>query len=352
MSFLRSLPDKQILSKITELVRRERSLTRGVLLHLIEIERRRLHLKLGYASMFDYCTTGLGYSSSAAARRIRTARCIARYPEVLALLKSNEVNLSTVSQVSRVLTPDNKATLLQRICGKSQREVGAIIAEYEPRPMPPDRVRPIVVQVPANALATGSSTEVVAAAAELPVVSKCAESKYADSNDLQSAHCRSGSELPQPSTEKRMHLSFSASEAFMAKLEKIRSLAWHKLPANASLEQVFDLAMDCFIQKEDPRERQTRREHLRNRKETTAKKASTRSRHIAATVKDDVFVRDQSRCSHVGAAGKRCEATRALQIDHIEPFSRGGANSACNLRVLCAYHNRLEAERVLGRGGG
>lgn len=102
---LQSLSDQEILSRIHELAVRERSLTRAVLLHLNEIERRRLHLKLGYASMFDYCTSGLGYSSSAAARRIRTTRCIARFPEVFVLLEANEVNLSTVSRCRGCLRP-------------------------------------------------------------------------------------------------------------------------------------------------------------------------------------------------------------------------------------------------------
>jgi 5-methylcytosine-specific restriction endonuclease McrA len=38
-----------------------------------------------------------------------------------------------------------------------------------------------------------------------------------------------------------------------------------------------------------------------------------------------------------------------LQIDHVKPAARGGANTIDNLRLLCAYHNRLEAERLMGR---
>jgi hypothetical protein len=120
---LRSLSDKSILSRIQQLTRRERSITLLVLLHLNEIERRQLHLKHGYASMFDYCTSGLGYSASAAGRRIRTARCVARYPEIRRLLASNEVNISTVAQVSRILTVENKDAVIRRIRRKSQREV-------------------------------------------------------------------------------------------------------------------------------------------------------------------------------------------------------------------------------------
>ncbi|UCH83584.1 MAG: HNH endonuclease, partial [Candidatus Latescibacterota bacterium] len=41
-------------------------------------------------------------------------------------------------------------------------------------------------------------------------------------------------------------------------------------------------------------------------------------------------------------------STWGLEIDHIEPHARGGANAANNLRLLCGRHNRLEAKRVLG----
>ena len=342
MPFLRSLSDKQILSKLNELVSRERSLTRGVLLHLNEIERRRLHLKLGYASMFDYCTTGLGYSSSAAARRIRTARCIARYPEVLALLKSNEVNLSTISQVSRILTPENKDRLLSRIRRKTQREVELVLAELEPRALPRERVTPIVVQLPTAVAPSSTAMKLSPPATMVPGD----ESKSGAYNALQSDHCRSGSE--STAIEKRMHLSFSVSDEFMAKLEKIRSLAWHKLPANASMEQVFTFVMDYVIEKEDPRKRNERRMARQNQPSAIAKARSKRTRHVAAAMRDSVLQRDEGRCTYVGDSGKRCDSTQAIQIDHIEPFARGGKSSADNLRVLCAYHNRLEAERLMG----
>ncbi len=370
---LRNLSDREILSRIQELTRRERSLTLAVLLHLSEIERRRLHLKQGYASMFDYCTTGLGYSASAAARRIRTARCMARFPEMHALLESNEVNLSTVSQVSRVLSPENKDRLLTRIRGRSQREVDAIVAEYEPRSFPPDRIRPVVVRVPTVASAQAAAGVAASCSADVPAPS--GSQTPAPHSAPTSDHYRSGSDLCElrdgaPThresstvTEKRMLVSFSASEAFMAKLEKIRSLAWHQLPANPSLEQTFGLAMDRFIEKEDPSARRERREERKERSHTKGdEKREQRPaverpskvphpRHVTAAVKDEVFTRDGGRCSYVGASGRRCASTRALQVDHINPIARGGRGAPGNLRLLCAFHNRLEAERVLGTVG-
>jgi hypothetical protein len=76
---LRSVSDHEILSRTQQLVSQERKMTLRVLLHLNEIERRKLYLTLGHASMFDYCTAGLGYSTAAAVRRIQTT-VIVRFP--------------------------------------------------------------------------------------------------------------------------------------------------------------------------------------------------------------------------------------------------------------------------------
>ena len=124
----------------------DRKLTLSLLLHLNEIERRQLYLKRGYSSMFVYCTSHLRFSEPAAARRIRTARCLARFPELHTYLESGDVNLTTVSMVAKFLRPENAGVLLARIRGKSRREVEQVVAELEPRAvLPPDRVRVIVV---------------------------------------------------------------------------------------------------------------------------------------------------------------------------------------------------------------
>src|SRR5262245_35985164 len=112
---LRSLSDSQVLSRLQNLVRQEREVTLLVLAHLNEVERRRLHLKLGYASLFDYCTSKLGYSASAAVRRIRSARCAVRFPIAHEMLKHNELTISTLFQVSRALTDANHEELLTRV---------------------------------------------------------------------------------------------------------------------------------------------------------------------------------------------------------------------------------------------
>jgi len=108
--------------------------------------------------------------------------------------------------------------------------------------------------------------------------------------------------------------------------------------------------MDEYLERHDPEMRVARRAEKRKKRSAKTKTSlpGETARHIPAAVRDRVYARDNGRCTFVGPAGVRCDSTRGLQIDHIEPFARGGGNQASNLRLLCAKHNRLEAERSFG----
>ena len=341
---LRSFSDSEIISRTETLVARERKLTLSVIVHLCEIDRRQLYLKRGYSSLFDNCTAGLGYSTGAAWRRVEAARCIGQFPDIHALLESNAVNLSTLGQVARLLTAENKDALLARIRGKSQREVEAIAAEYEPkRAIPRDKVRTIVVRVPAPSTSAGSNFR----NGNKPEASAQPELQPAphQSHDTAPAEPLAGAAL----LERRAVVQFSASETVMRKLDHVRSIASHRLAGNATFEEIMEFLADYFTEREDPAARHERREARKHTAKRVEKAAQQRDpRQIPAQVRDRVFVRDKYQCTYVSDAGKRCESRHVLQVDHIRPVARGGASAPDNLRVLCAYHNRLESERLMG----
>jgi 5-methylcytosine-specific restriction endonuclease McrA len=322
---LRSVSDQHLLSAADTIAVQDRKLTLKLLAHLHEIERRKLYSKLGYSSMFDYCTTRLHFSEPAAARRLRTARCLARFPQLGALLEAGEVNLSTVSMVAKLMTPATVDIILSRIRGKSRREVERLIAEYEPRmALPVDRVRAVVVPV-------GASRGFTVAG---------------DSEKAPTCDAVPPPATPEHDLERRSVIQFTAREEFMAKVERVRTLVWHQLPG-ASFEKLFELALDELIARRDPAARQKRREQ--RRPIVLPSSAEGSKRYVRAAVRDHVFARDGFRCTYVAADGRRCSATVALQVDHIRPIARGGASTTDNLRILCAQHNRLEGERLMGR---
>ena len=147
--------------------------------------------------------------------------------------------------------------------------------------------------------------------------------------------------------EHRALIQFSADEDFLTLIERVRSAASHRLSPNATLEQVFALVMNEYVKREDPAMRHERREAKKSSARFDSK-ALKSPRQIPARVWDQVFVRDRGRCTYVSPDGQRCDAARFLQVDHIQPVARGGGATVGNLRLLCAHHNRLEAERLMG----
>ncbi len=70
-----ALSDPALLRATSTLVRHERHLQGAVIDHLGEIEARRLYLRRGCSSLFDYAVRELGYSDAAAGRRSAPCGC-------------------------------------------------------------------------------------------------------------------------------------------------------------------------------------------------------------------------------------------------------------------------------------
>jgi hypothetical protein len=62
------------------------------------------------------------------------------------------------------------------------------------------------------------------------------------------------------------------------------------------------------------------------------------------------MARDGYQCTFTGPEGNRCPERGRLQLDHYPvPDGCGGPSTTANLRVRCAAHNALAAERFYGR---
>jgi len=380
----KSLSDKELLIQIEKIRRREHLSTIDILLHLNEVERRQLHLKLGYSSLYDYCVKHLRYSSSGASRRVAVARCIRRHPEVLDLLRSQKLNVTGVSLVASVLREDNKTELLHRMQDKTQREIDAIAARYRPPIAFRDRVKPVRVAMSERRVAAHEDRPAAQEALATPrleaperrvaaqeaseksaleaLEGACEKSNYAHNGQSRAVtdYKTTGNESedsPAVRTEQKMLVQFLTGPEFMKKYEKVRALLSQRL-LDTSFENVFGFLIEAFLDHHCPARRKVRRDNRKvkeqSRKKRRAAPASRQgerrspSRRIPVAVRDKVYARDKGRCTYVSRTGKRCGSTQALQIDHIKPFARGGANVASNLRVLCAKHNRLAAQEVFG----
>lgn len=65
-----------------------------------------------------------------------------------------------------------------------------------------------------------------------------------------------------------------------------------------------------------------------------------RARMIPSSVKQEVWLRDQGKCTMCGASDE-------LHFDHIIPYSRGGSSMIpANVQLLCARHNLGKSAKI------
>ena len=94
---LSSLSDSALLESTHRVAAREREATRTLIEHLVEVDRRRSFLALGFSSLHEFAVKSLKLSDGAAARRIQAVRLSRDLPEVVDQVRTGEVSLSYVS---------------------------------------------------------------------------------------------------------------------------------------------------------------------------------------------------------------------------------------------------------------
>ncbi|MGQ0548284.1 MAG: hypothetical protein ACT4PY_01245, partial [Armatimonadota bacterium] len=93
LSTVAQLSDHDLLARVKDLAQREREATVALIVHLAELDERRLYLAEGYSSLFKYCTDVLHLSEHAAYNRIETTRAVRRFPVLLEHLAAGCVTL-------------------------------------------------------------------------------------------------------------------------------------------------------------------------------------------------------------------------------------------------------------------
>ena len=77
---LKNLSPHELIQNTKRLVETERKTTLEILQYLREIDQRKLYLKWGFSSLFDFVVKELNYDHGAAGRRISAMRLIHEIP--------------------------------------------------------------------------------------------------------------------------------------------------------------------------------------------------------------------------------------------------------------------------------
>lgn len=311
---LGDVSDGELEAGATELLGAGARLEARLVAHLAEIDARRLALRVGFSSLYDYCRKRLGLSDYEAFSRIAAARVARRFPVVFELLARREVTLTTLCEVRQFLNDENDASLLNAVKRKTKLQVREVLAERFPR------------------------ADVAASTRKLPDWDPLSPGRY------------------------RLEVTLSTEQK--EKLEYARGLLGHA-EVSGDLARVLERGLDLLIAKLEQQRfgslsaGRAAKASARDKREAGATALAVRGmggerrreegrQHIPLEVRRQVVARDGACCAFVGESGHRCGARERLEFHHKLAWARGGPDTADNLQLLCRAHNRLVAELELG----
>jgi hypothetical protein len=377
-SNLKTIPDDELLRRLSDLLRASRRVEADLVAHIAEVDARRLYAREAAPSMFAYCTEILHLSEPEAALRIRVARASRSHSVILTMLRDGRIHLSGVALLAPVLTRANRATLLKRATHKSKRQIEELVAEMAPRPDVKGTMRKLPVRhhevsaAPASpggsvtsspdgtggarAAATEQRPDAVVPVSDCgsessrpqlrPVAVVAAEAGAAESPFVSSpVPHTTGRAAVEALAPARYSIRFTASAELHDKLERLQALMRHSVP-DGYLATIIDRAVTRELERLE-----ARRFGKTGKPRTGDDEVDTRpkSRHVPAAVRRAVHQRDGGRCTYRDNLGRQCTKRHDLEFHHRKPFARGGDHSVEALTLMCRTHNVLMAERDYGR---
>lgn len=342
-SRIAQLKDHELIARTQELLGRERQITAHLVMHLAEMDRRRLYLKEGCTSLHAYCMEVLHLSEYAAYNRIAAARAGRKFPLVLEMLASGEIHLAGVGLLAPHLTHANYRSVLARARHRSKRQVQELVAELSPQPVVEARV--CVVEA-----ARPTPTEPVATA-EPPTLAPTHRGGDNPEKPVQpTAPTASNPPLPtttQPIAPDQFRVHFTANAESIQLLRRAQDLLQHQVPGG-DLAEVFHLALAGLVETLE-RKKVGARKKVGTRNGVRPNQTPPSSRYIPAEVRRNVWSRDGARCAFSASTGRRCSATGHLEFHHVIPYARGGPATADNIELRCRAHNDYEAVVAYGK---
>jgi 5-methylcytosine-specific restriction endonuclease McrA len=328
-----SLSDDELVSRLVALVSQSRSTEAALVLHIGEMDARRLYARHAAPSMFVYCTDVLHLTEAAAYRRITVARAAREHPVLLERLADGRIHLTGIATLAPHLTPENRDAMLSRAIHKSKKQIEELVAELAPRPDAPssirklpDRAATLVVPKPAEAPIELAPERVLAPAAE-PVFRPSPPA----------------APVFQPLSPARYKVQFTAGPDLREDLQRLRALLRSDVP-DGDLAAIIGKAV---------REMRQRLEARRFAQTKSPRKQPARiddsSRYVPAEVRRVVYRRDGGQCRFVDDHGRRCPERHRLVYHHQHAYGLGGGTNVENICLMCEEHNRYRAELDYGK---
>ena len=306
---LHNISNDELILRMQKLVRTERKVMHLVLLHIAEIESRKLYADLGFDGMYSYLTQGLGYSESAAYRRLQSARLLKQIPSVAESIEDGSLNLSQLTQVQK--------------CLKQSAKQGETISVQQTRE----------VLEKLHNKSSFETQKTLALEMNLPV----------------EIH-----EKVKPQQDESIRLEVNLTKEQFEELQTAKSLLSHICPDSGWSEVIGTLAKQFNSKKLKGKTKtlalseKTTQSFAATEVQTITNQAQKLGRrYISVHTKRMLFAKAQNCCEYKDPRShQRCNSKYKLEIDHRNPIALGGTNDFRNLRVLCRTHNALAARQA------
>jgi hypothetical protein len=322
ISSFRHLSDAQLSNRLSHLVSAERHATAELVACLEEFDRRRLHLALGFSSLYAFCQKQLQLGEGAAYRRIEVARATRRCPQLLHMLKDGRLSLATACLIAPKLGGVDAPELLQQAAYKSKREVELLMATRYPRPPVPSAVRKLPQPRPVAIQNTSLHRSISARTLDLvqPQVLLEPPSRPA---------------VVAPLSESRYKLQVTISSVARERLAQIQDLMRHRLPSGdpaAIIEQALQVLHAELL----------KRKAAEVAKPRTGKRASgAEGRYIPAAVKREVWRRDGGALRVHGIRWRQVRLLTRRGIPSCAAVRRGRPGNASKHRAALPGAQRI-----------
>jgi hypothetical protein len=334
------LSDEALVRRVRDLAARERETTIELILHIAEVDRRKLYRRLGYEYTAHWCMHELGMSESAAYKRVKAGCAASRYPAVLKALLEARLHLSGLAELVPHLNAENVGSLVAAASKKSRREIERMLAERFPGPRSKTTfttvaVVPVAKGVDCSPAGSGNGQEALVndpykAPISAPEPSNSLEIPLSPGTVTEADSAATEDDTDY---EERVRFVTEFSGATRERLRYAAALLSHVI-RDGDMERVLDRVLDLAIA-------ELHKDRFALTDRPRAAKASEDPAYISAETKRLVWEKYRGRCA-------LCGRMHFLQFDHIIPIAKGGSSDPSNVRLLCAACNRAEADRELG----
>lgn len=362
---LKALTNLALDERVISLAKKEKELLAVTIIHVAEVERRKLYYDFNITSLYAYLTEHAGFPGGSAYRLMDAARLQLEVPELAGKIESGKISMNQVRLVQEAARQSAKEEKMKA----AQEEEGNLLDFLAATGGKKDENAKAEADEKADsnlAAVKAQNADDDLASVETQKVGSCQRDNKAQkaARDGRAQRAEKGGkdqkaellkniegltgaeteklvaqsfelEIKKPMKLKKqkdgsviVEMSFSAEE--WAEIEKAKLSMSSVLPAGSYSDVLTQLA--------------------RKENKARAKKAKPRASTKNLTEAKKKFVRQQDECCQQKDphTGKICGSKFNLQVDHRHSLWAGGTHKIENLQMLCAVHNRLKYEREAG----